>query len=221
MSADYQRDERDNWHLRLLLSFVLTKSANCIDVGSHEGMVLREMMRVAPAGRHIAYEPLPEFYASLRQNFPRAEVRNAALSNESGMRDFVYVKNLPGYSGFRERAYPTVAELERIQVRTERLDDVLRARLCARANQDRCRGSRVRSARGRQSNHRAMQAHSGIRTRTRCSGSLWTSCDDVFELLSEECGLRVFDIEGDGPLSRSEFRRSFEAGRVWNFVAHR
>jgi hypothetical protein len=42
------------------------------------------MMRLAPGGRHLAYEPLLEFAASLRRGFPTVEVREAALGDEPG-----------------------------------------------------------------------------------------------------------------------------------------
>src|SRR5437016_3052133 len=80
----YRRDSIDNRNLRLLLTFALTENANCIDVGAHKGAVLAEMMRVAPRGKHIAYEPLPHLYKYLIDHFPSVDVRMAAVSNEDG-----------------------------------------------------------------------------------------------------------------------------------------
>ncbi len=39
--------------LRLLIAYSLPHDANCIDVGAHDGDVLREILRVAPQGWHI------------------------------------------------------------------------------------------------------------------------------------------------------------------------
>ena len=69
-SRTTRRDLRDNEHLRLLLAFVLREDANCIDVGANVGEILEEIVRVAPRGRHIAYEPLPDHAADLAKRFP-------------------------------------------------------------------------------------------------------------------------------------------------------
>ena len=71
-------------HLRLLLAFSLSADSNCIDVGSHRGDVLREMVRLAPLGTHVAYEPVPESCAQLVAAFPQVDVRQAAASNVDG-----------------------------------------------------------------------------------------------------------------------------------------
>ena len=55
----YRRQRFDNQHLRLLLRSTLSENSNCIDIGAYRGRVLEEFIRVAPYGRHIAYEPLP------------------------------------------------------------------------------------------------------------------------------------------------------------------
>jgi hypothetical protein len=79
-----ERGERDDEHLRLLLAFTLSADAHCIDVGAHQGNLLRHMMELAPAGRHLAYEPLPELAAELEAQFPKAEVRTTRRTAASG-----------------------------------------------------------------------------------------------------------------------------------------
>jgi FkbM family methyltransferase len=119
------RDRQDMEHLRLLLSFTLSATSNCIDVGAHAGDVLREIIRCAPVGRHIAYERLPHLNKQLVRDFPEVDVRLAALSNKSGTASFTHVKSNPGYSGFKERSYPGEVDLEIITVRVEPLDSSL------------------------------------------------------------------------------------------------
>src|SRR3712207_1786692 len=99
------RDRRDRHALKLLLSFAIPSDGNCIDVGAHRGDVLREIVRVAPNGHHIAFEPLPGFAETLKAQFPTVDVRATALSNSIGDRMFVHVVSSPGYSGFLERRY--------------------------------------------------------------------------------------------------------------------
>jgi FkbM family methyltransferase len=126
-SKGARRSQLDDRNLRLLLSFCLRADSNCIDVGSYKGWVLAEMLRTAPLGHHIAYEPLPHLAQALATRFPKAEVRCAALSNVEGTSSFRHVKNHPAWSGFRETAYERKVVTEEIVVKTERLDDHLPA----------------------------------------------------------------------------------------------
>src|SRR5262249_6142233 len=124
--ASTTQDRRDHEHLRAILAAVLAPDANCIDVGAHGGDVLSDMLRLAPHGRHVAFEPLPAMAAVLRDRFPGVDVREAALGDEPGPAEFVHVVTRPGWSGFRERPYPRDDErTERITVDVVRLDDAL------------------------------------------------------------------------------------------------
>jgi FkbM family methyltransferase len=122
-----RRDRIDNQNLRLLLAFALREDSNCIDIGAHKGAVLAEMVRAAPCGKHIAYEPLPFLHKYLVDHFPSVDFRLAAVSNEEEETGFTYVKNLPTMSGFRERSYPIQPRIEKLTVRTETLDGSLPA----------------------------------------------------------------------------------------------
>ena len=84
LNYSLRRDRIDNQNLRLLLSFALREDSNCIDIGAHKGATLAEMVRVAPCGKHIAYEPLPFLHKHLVDHFPSVDVRLAAVSNERG-----------------------------------------------------------------------------------------------------------------------------------------
>jgi FkbM family methyltransferase len=78
---------------------------NCIDIGAYRGRFWSEIMRIAPQGRHIAYEPLPYLHGFLINQFPTADIRPVAVSNEKGEKSFTYVKNVPARSGFIERSF--------------------------------------------------------------------------------------------------------------------
>ncbi|MEE4174432.1 MAG: FkbM family methyltransferase [Xanthomonadales bacterium] len=97
-----------------------------IDGGAHEGDFLRQMLRVAPAGRHHAFEPLPHLAEQLERTFSEVRVHAVALGQAGGVATFTHVVNDPGYSGLRPRTYDRPnPELEQIEVRVVRLDDVL------------------------------------------------------------------------------------------------
>jgi FkbM family methyltransferase len=214
------RTERDDEHLRLLLAFTLSSSAHCIDVGAHRGDLLRHMVRLAPHGRHLAYEPLPEMAAFLKLEFPDVEVRDAALGDAAGEVSFVHVTNHPAYSGLRERALPPGATTKEIRVRVERLDDALPTGFEPDFMKVDVEGAELHVFRG------------ALQTLRRCRPTIWfehgvgaaenygTKSSDIYELLVEDVGLRIFDADGTGPYSRAGFDEVFTRP-MFNFVARR
>jgi hypothetical protein len=42
---------------------------------------------------------------------------------------------------------------------------------------------------------------------------------DIYQLVREKAGLRVYDLDGSGPYTAAEFERVFYAGERVNFVA--
>jgi FkbM family methyltransferase len=84
----------------------LSKNSNCVDVGCHKGSMLEEMQRVAPAGIHYAFEPIPNLYQALVPSFPGVKIFDVALSDSVGEASFQYVTSNPPYSGLKIREYP-------------------------------------------------------------------------------------------------------------------
>jgi FkbM family methyltransferase len=106
---------------------VLGAESSCIDVGAHDGEILQHMVRLAPLGRHIAFEPIPALAATLHAAFPQVTVYEAACSDSPGSAEFVLVANAPAYSGLRERLYDRPdAALQKIRVQVVRIDDLAR-----------------------------------------------------------------------------------------------
>lgn len=106
---------------------ILAADSSCIDVGAHDGEILRHITKLAPRGHHIAFEPIPQLAAALRARFPAVAVHQAACSDSTGSAEFVLVENAPAYSGLRRRVYdrPDVA-LRKIRVQVVRVDDLVR-----------------------------------------------------------------------------------------------
>jgi FkbM family methyltransferase len=212
------RDRLDNEHLRMLMAFTLSPDSNCIDVGAHTGDVLREIIRLAPDGRHVAFEPLPDLYEALTREFPQVEVRRAALSTEAGESTFTYVRSNPGYSGFRERTYPGGETTEKIVVQRERLDDVLPPGYVPHLIKIDVEGAEYEVLKG---GIETIIRHRPIVYFEHGQGSTdhyGVGPREVYDLLVGEAGLRIFDVDGHGPYSPLEFDEVFTKP-IWNFVA--
>ncbi len=63
------KNQRYDFETKKVMQRVLKSDSNCVDVGCHEGDVLKLMMYYAPNGLHFAFEPLPEFYTLLKSRF--------------------------------------------------------------------------------------------------------------------------------------------------------
>jgi FkbM family methyltransferase len=211
-----RRDRIDNEHLKLMLALSLREDANCIDVGAHTGEILAEIVRVAPAGRHIAYEPLPGYAAELQNRFPQVDVRAAALCDVSGKTTFRYVRNLPGMSGLRERCYPVEPDIEVITVPTERLDDALPPGYAPSLIKIDVEGAELLVLEG--ARHTILTHHPVIVVEYG-QGNMFSYGArpvDIYGALCGDAGYRIFDLDGRGPYSLTDFQHA----RVWQFVAH-
>ena len=214
----YDRIARDDRAILLILDMVLQEDSNCIDVGAHAGAVLSAMLRLAPRGQHLAWEPLPHLATRLQTRFPTVDVRCAALSDHGGEEEFVFVTTNPGQSGLRLRTHDQAEEIERIRVNVESLDATIPAGYVPaliKIDVEGAEGEVLRGAKNTIVNHRPVVVFEhGVGGADRYG----TTSDELFQLLVGEAGMRIFDMDGAGPYSRREFSAAFE-GPMWNWVA--
>lgn len=220
MHPAVRRDRLDNEHLRLLLAFTLGEHDNCIDIGAHAGAILREMVRAAPHGRHIAYEPLPEFAARLADEFPGVDVRNAAVSDVTGETTFFRMAGGEMQSGLKLRT-GTPDELARpFTVRVEKLDEALASDYVPALIKIDVEGAERQVIEGAME---TLTRHAPVVVFEHGPGAqdeYKTSPEQVYDLLVSGAGMRIFDIDGEGPYSRTQFVDVYYQP-IWNFVAHR
>lgn len=218
MSGPERRDLRDIEHIRLLLRLSLPVDANCIDVGANVGDILREIVAIAPEGRHIAYEPLPDLAARLSQEFPQVDVRNAAVAETSGEATFHRVKSAHSRSSLSPSGLdPT--DVEQLRVRVEALDHGVGENYSpALIKIDVEGGERevLFGARKLLERHRPIII---VEHGAAARGFQATPTVDIHRLLSA-AGYRIFDIDGNGPFTETEFERTTRVGKIWTFVAH-
>jgi FkbM family methyltransferase len=201
-----------------LLERELREDSDCLDVGAHAGSVLREIVRLAPRGRHVAWEPPPAFAAALREAFPGVEVREAALAGEAGEREFTHVLDDPGWSSLAQRPFPWGGPTEILTVRCERLDDVLPARVGPAFMKIDVEGAEAHVLRGAR---RTLVEHRPLIALEHGLGSAehhGTGPEDVHALLGE-LGYDITGLDGDGPYDGTRFVGLDASGKRVNFVA--
>lgn len=206
--------------MSVLIAATLPRDGHAIDVGAHRGGVLSELLRVAPRGRHIAYEPLPDCYRYLRREFPAVDVRQAALSDENGETTFLHVEQAPEFSGLRRRNYPGFEDSPRkeLTVRTQRLDDALPEGFRPNLIKIDVEGAEMLVMRGAAQTLRAYRPAVIFEHGIGAVESYGHVSGEIHDLLCGEIGLRIFDFDGQGPYTRERFIEVFPEP-IWNFVA--
>lgn len=211
-------DIRDQELLAELLEATLEPESDCLDVGAHEGAVLAHMVRLAPRGRHVAWEPLPLLAQRLRAGYPNVDVRQAALSDRAGEREFAHVVDDPGWSGFLARPSPAGGPVETISVRCERLDDALPDELRPAFVKIDVEGAELQVLRGAAETLRRHRPLVAFEHGFGSADHYGTAPQDVHDLLSG-LGYEVAGLDGDGPYSRERFAELFASGERVNFLA--
>jgi FkbM family methyltransferase len=188
-----------------VLAAVLRDDATYVDVGTNRGQLLRVALRAAPAGRHVAFEPIPELAAGLRREFPLLDSRQLALSAQPGTAEFCHFRTMDGWSGLRrslevsdERGAP-----EYIEVRVSTLDVEL-AELRPRVIKIDVEGAELEVVRG----GREVLARAKpfvIFEHVPSASALYGSPPGAVWEELRGLGYEIFAITGEGPFERDEF----------------
>ena len=206
-----------------VLSRVLSPDSNCLDIGAHTGSILTLILRHAQKGRHMAFEPLPHLAGQLRLDFPQVDVQQVALSDVPGTTTFQYVVSNPGYSGLRRRRYDRPnEEIETITVTSARLDDLVPPDRLVHFVKIDVEGAELQVLRGGVETLRRSRPFIVFEHGIGGADYYGTTPDAVFEVLVEQCGLRmtVMDrwLTGARPFMRAEFIQ--QCKRDFYFLAY-
>jgi FkbM family methyltransferase len=213
-----RRNAREDARVRLLAAGVLRADSNCVDVGANEGALLSVFTEVAHRGRHIAYEPVPALAERLERAFPGVDVRRAALSDQRGEAEFVVHRTLASRSSLRPVGYGS-DETETIRVPLEDLDSALPSGHAVDLLKIDVEGAEHLVLRGALETLRRDRPLVLFEHQRSTASHYGTGPDEIYDLLVEDVGLRVFDMDGAGPYSRDGLRETYERGRRWNFLA--
>lgn len=203
---------------------VVEPDANCVDIGAHRGTILEAMLRAAPAGRHVAFEPLPQLAHALQESFPMVEVHACALADVTGSVEFTHVVSAPAYSGIRDRTdLPVGVATERLRVPVERLDDQLDPELPVAFIKVDVEGAELLVLRGAlqtlQRWRPVVVFEHGIGGAD-AYGAQPAAIAELFASASMHISRLADWLGGEPPLHREEFERDYATGREYVFVAH-
>ncbi|HEU4334649.1 MAG TPA: FkbM family methyltransferase [Candidatus Eisenbacteria bacterium] len=203
---------------------VLRRDSGAVDVGAFEGGMLRHILRFAPQGRHIAFEPIPEKYAALTRRFPQVRIHPHAVGASPGEQTYHQVLEYPALSGLRRRIDldPSLHVRERT-VTVETLDRVIAPLESIALVKVDVEGGELGVFRG------------GLETLRRCrpvvvfecglggADSYGTKPAELHSCLTSDAKLRIFTLDswlaGGAALSQQEFADQFDRGLNFYFVA--
>ena len=213
----------------LVMKRVLEPTSVCIDVGCHEGSILRLMMKYAPNGTFFAFEPIPHLHEKLKERFKHQNVQiyDLALSDSKGTSSFNYVITNPGYSGLKKRRYDRPHEEDtQIEVKTELLDTVLSHEEVGRISFIKIdvEGGELQVMRGAQTLISRDKPIIVFEHGLGASEYYGTKPEDVFDLLCNTCGLRISLLSnwlrGKPSLDLEALRDQYYHGRNYYYIAH-
>lgn len=200
-----RQELREQIAIRAILAGTLATDGSYVDVGANRGQVLSDAVRIAPRGRHLAFEPIPALAAELGRTFPGVECRALALGASAGEADFCHFRNLDGWSGLRRN--PEISDVrgepERIRVRVSTLDAELEG-LSAQLVKIDVEGAEQQVLEGaRETLSRARPTL--IFEHVNAAASLYDSPPQAPWDLLADAGYEIFSVTGDGPYTRSAF----------------
>jgi FkbM family methyltransferase len=200
--------QREEVAISAILAAVLRSDATFVDVGTNRGQVLAEAVRVAPRGRHLAFEPIPQLAAEIAGAFPTVECRQLALGQRSEVAEFCHFRNLDGWSGLRRS--PEISD-ERgdpqfIQVQVSTLDAEL-AGLTPSVIKVDVEGAELQVLGGGR-DVLARARPTVIFEHVAPAAQLYGSDSAQLWDLLDQLGYAVFAVTGEGPVARVAFAGS-------------
>lgn len=212
------RNRRDDEQVRCLAAAVPAESSNCTDIGAKEGHLLAVFAELAPRGRRIAYEPVPELSKSLARECPQIDAPRAAVSDYVGETTFVVNVQLPSGSGLRSGGYPS-EHTETIRTLVATLESALPP-----DHLPHCLKVDVEAAEHLvlQGGGETLRAHKRtiiFEHQNSTASHYGTGPDKIFALLLDELDMRIVDMDAQGPYSLRRLQEVYENGSRWNYFA--
>ena len=186
------------------------------------------MIKGAPLGKKIGFEPIPELYQYLTTKYshnPTVAIHQTALYDKAGSTTFQHVLNAPAYSGIKKRKYDGKhVDIEQITVETGLLDQFIPESLQVDLVKIDVEGAEFRVMKG------------GAATLKRCKPVIifefglgaadfyGSDPKQLYTFLTSECSMKISTLKGyidHAPaLTETQFCHAYEKGSEYYFVGH-
>jgi FkbM family methyltransferase len=216
IDAEARQTLREGLAMEAILATSLTSDGMYVDVGTNRGQVLREALRIAPHGRHIAFEPIPGLAAQVTREFPDVDCRAIALGARKEVARFCHFTRLDGWSGLRRS--PTLSDAQGAPVFIDVEVSTLDAEIAdmkpsiIKIDVEGAEGAVLEGARSVLARARPIVIFEHVPDAAALYGGV---LEAPWDLLTE-LGYRIFSVTGDGPFTRSAFG---QAAGVVNWLA--
>lgn len=220
----FSRNEQYDRLTRKVIKKVCAHNSSCIDIGAHEGKILKWMIAAAPEAMHYAFEPIPELYHRLHQRFRKnALVFNIALSNTRSVSNFNLVLSNYAYSGLKKRSYDKPETDTTIVVNTDLLDNTIAHKTAIALIKMDVEGAELLVLQGAKKiieNDKPIILFECGKT----GGDLYGfSAKDVFDILTQAHHYKLYRLQDwlqkKEALEFESFSRLFETGQEFFFLA--
>jgi FkbM family methyltransferase len=197
--------QREAIGINAALATALRGGGTYVDVGTNRGQVLREAVRIAPDGRHVAFEPIPALAREVSEAFPSVDCRQKAVGPRAETAQFCYFRSLDGWSGLRRS--PDISDAqgdpEYISVEVATLDAEL-AGLSPRLVKIDVEGAELGVLEGACSLLGGARPVLIVEHVANAAALYGTPPGALWDLL-HELDYDVFSVTGEGPFARSGF----------------
>lgn len=211
-----RRDFHQSIAEKALIPALIGLDGTYVDIGTNRGQWLAQVLRSAPNGRHLVFEPNPRLCTQIAGRYPGVEIRSLALSHQAGTASFCQFRNLDGFSGLKRR--PEIADdYDMIDVRVARLDDEIGDYAPSLIKID-VEGAEVDVLLG--ARETLTQHHPAVVFEHQAApAALYQhSSAELWDALAS-LEYRVFSLIGDGPFAQDEFAAGAATDAQLNWLA--
>ncbi len=222
------RNQKYDAYTRQIIRRSLKRDSNCIDIGCHKGEILDLMIKDAPDGEKLGFEPIPELFHHLQDRYrgnTTVSIYQTALYDKAGSTTFQHVLNAPAYSGIKKRKYDGKhVDIEQITVETGLLDQFIPDDLRIDLVKIDVEGAEFKVMMG------------GVKTFRRCkpvvifefglgAAEFYDSNPaQLYTFLTVDCGMQISTLKGylhhTPVMSEAQFCSAFDKGSDYYFVGH-
>jgi FkbM family methyltransferase len=203
----------------------LKSDSNAVDIGCHKGEILELILKHAPAGKHFAFEPIPDFYNALSEKYAgRCEVYPYALSDRPGETTFNFVRNAPAYSGLKKRKYDVESpDVQELHVTVEALDRIIPADVKIDFIKIDVEGGEFGVLKGAKMILQRCKPVVVFECGLGASDFYGTKPEDLFDYMKNECNYNIYSLQKwlkkEPSFSKEEFKNCFNKNTEYYFVA--